>query len=72
MSERLPAANAYTIKKDVLIIQRLPQGYLEGAHVIYLYAMFDNCMVNTTQVKAWLRAHRNGRIEIYFMTTNTS
>ena len=35
----------------------------------YLYAMFDNCIVNTT--KPWLRAHRNGRIEIYFMTTNT-
>ena len=37
----------------------------------YLYAMFDNRMVNATKAKPWLRAHRNGRIEIYFMTTNT-
>ena len=37
----------------------------------YLYAMFDNCVVNTAQAKPWLRAHRNGRIEIYFMTMNT-
>ena len=37
----------------------------------YLYAMFGNRMVNTTHAKPCLRAHRNGRIEIYFMTTNT-